>query len=317
MSDSSAVIQKKAPVKSKARSKRGFKMFLLISPFLLLSFLFSYFPLYGWIYALYDYRSPLKLSQCAFVGLKWFKMLFTNKVQLMELGKVMTNTFAMSTIGIATSLLPVLFAVLLNEIKCSWFKKLVQTLTTIPNFISWVLVYSVAFNLFSSTGLINNLLQEWHITTEAVKFLDSGKHVYLTMWLWSTWKGLGWGAIIYLATISSIDQEQYEAARVDGANRFKLMRYITLPELMPTFFVLLMLSVANFINNGLDQYYVFQNAFNKSRIQVLDLYVYNIGMTGNSLSLATAISMMKSVVSVTLLVFVNFISKKVRGQSII
>jgi multiple sugar transport system permease protein/putative aldouronate transport system permease protein len=298
-------------------SKRGKQLFLLTLPFLVLVFAFSYFPLHGWIYAFYDYKAPLKLFQTDFVGLKWFKLLFANKMQLKQLGQVMQNTFAMSTIGIATSFLPVLFAVFLNEIKCTPFKKLVQTLTTIPNFISWVLVYSIAFNLLSNTGLVNTLLQEWGITDSVINFLDSDRHTYLAMWLWGTWKGLGWGAIMYLAAIAGIDQELYEAAKVDGANRFKLMRYITIPELMPTFFVLLMLSVANFINNGMDQYYVFQNAFNKEHIQVLDLYVYNIGMSGSSLSLATAISMMKSIVSVTLLVFINFISKKTRGQSII
>ena len=298
-------------------SKRGKQLFLLTLPFLVLVFAFSYFPLHGWIYAFYDYKAPLKLFQTDFVGLKWFKLLFANKMQLKQLGQVMQNTFAMSTIGIATSFLPVLFAVLLNEIKCTPFKKIVQTLTTIPNFISWVLVYSIAFNLLSNTGLVNTLLQEWGITDSVINFLDSDKHTYLAMWLWGTWKGLGWGAIMYLAAIAGIDQELYEAAKVDGAGRFKLMKYITIPELMPTFFVLLMLSVANFINNGMDQYYVFQNAFNKEHIQVLDLYVYNIGMAGSSLSLATAISMMKSIVSVTLLVFVNFISKKTRGQSII
>jgi multiple sugar transport system permease protein/putative aldouronate transport system permease protein len=299
------------------RSKRGKQLFLLTLPFLVLVFAFSYFPLHGWIYAFYDYKAPLKLFQTEFVGLKWFKLLFANKMQLQQLGQVMQNTFAMSTLGIATSFLPVLFAVFLNEIKCTPFKKIVQTLTTIPNFISWVLVYSIAFNLLSNTGLVNTLLQEWGITDSVIDFLSSDKHTYLAMWLWGTWKGLGWGAIMYLAAIAGIDQELYEAAKVDGANRFKLMKYITIPELMPTYFVLLMLSVANFINNGMDQYYVFQNAFNKEHIQVLDLYVYNIGMSGSSLSLATAISMMKSIVSVTLLVFINYISKKTRGQSII
>ena len=122
---------------------------------------------------------------------------------------------------------------------------------------------------------------------------------------------------MYLSAIAGIDEELYEAAKVDGANRLQLMKNITLPALMPTFFVLLMMSVANFLNNGMDQYYVFQNAFNKAHIQVLDLYVYNIGMTGNSLSLATAISMLKSVISVSLLAIVNFVSKKTRGASII
>ena len=288
-----------------------------IVPFIILSFLFSYFPLHGWIYALFDYKPPLKLSQCDFVGLKWFKTLFANKTQVAQMVQVMKNTFAMSLLGILTSMLPIGFAVFLNEIKCKWFKNLVQTLTTLPNFISWVLVYSVAFSLFTDSGMVNTLLQNLGIITSPIRFLDSDAHTYLWMTLWNLWKGLGWGAIMYLAAIAGIDAELYEAARVDGANRFQLMRNITLPALMPTFFVLLMMSVANFLNNGMDQYYVFQNSFNKEHIQVLDLYVYNIGMTGSSLSLATAISMLKSIISVTLLVLVNLVSKKTRGESII
>ena len=121
---------------------------------------------------------------------------------------------------------------------------------------------------------------------------------------------------MYLAAVAGIDQELYDAAKVDGAGRFSLMRNITLPALLPTYFVLLMLSVANFLNNGMDQYFVFQNAFNKTHIQVLDLYVYNIGISGNSISVATAISMLKSIISVSLLCIVNFLSKKLRGESI-
>ena len=307
-------------MKEKPKKKKldqGKRMFLYMLPFLLLCFAFSYFPLHGWIYSFYDYKPPLKLSQCNFMGLRWFKMIFVNPAQVRQLFIVMRNTFAMSFLNIATSVLPLFFAVFLNEIKCKWFRKMVQTLTTIPNFISWVLVYAVAFCLFSNTGMVNTVLQNLGVIFKPIKFLDSDSHTYIAMLLWSTWKGLGWGAIMYLASIAGIDQEMYEAARVDGAGRFQLMRYITLPELMPTYFVMLMLSVANFLNNGMDQYFVFQNAFNKAHIQVLDLYVYNIGMTGSSLSLATAISMLKSLISVTLLMAVNRISKKIRGVSLV
>ena len=301
----------------KKKDTRGIKYFLWILPFLILVFLFSYFPLHGWIYSFYDYRPPRSLADCEFVGLQWFKMLFTNKTQVSQLIQVMKNTFVMRLLGIATSILPVGFAIFLNEIKCKWFKTVVQTLTTLPNFISWVMVYSVAFCLFSNTGMVNTLLQNLGIITEPLKFLDSDSHTWLAMLLWNTWKGLGWGAIMYLASITGIDQELYEAAKVDGANRFQLMKHITFPSLLPTYFVMLMLSVANFLNNGMDQYFVFQNSFNKTHIQVLDLYVYNIGMTGGSLSMATAISMLKSIVSVTLLFVVNFVSKKTRGESIV
>ena len=310
-------MKKSVPKKTTGKQAQSRRLFYCIVPFIVLCFLFSYFPLHGWLYAFFDYKPPLKLSQCDFVGWKWFRTLFTNTTQIMQMFQVMKNTFAMSLLGIFTSILPMGFAVFLNEIKCKWFKNLVQTLTTLPNFISWVLVYSVAFSLFTDSGMVNTWLQNMGIITTPVKFLDSDTHVWLWMTLWNIWKGLGWGAIMYLAAISGIDAELYEAARVDGANRFQLMPNITLPALMPTFFVLLMMAVANFLNNGMDQYYVFQNSFNKAHIQVLDLYVYNIGMTGSSLSLATAISMMKSIVSVTLLFIVNFVSKKTRGESII
>ena len=301
----------------KRRSAEGKKMFLMILPFLILSFMFSYFPLHGWIYAFYDYRAPLKLSQCDFVGFKWFTMLFRNPTQISQLMDVMKNTFAMSLLGIATSFLPLMFAVFLSEIKNKRYRNLVQTLTTVPNFISWTLVYAVAFSLFSTTGMWNSVLQQIGVITQPMKILDSGKHVWLTMLLWGLWKGLGWNSIMYLASISSIDQELYDAAKVDGANRFHLMRYITVPSLLPTYFVLLMLSVASFLSNGMDQYFVFQNAFNQKYIQVLDLYVYNIGMSGKSMSLATAVGIMKSIVSIVLLTVVNMVSKRTRGESIL
>lgn len=303
--------------KGAGRRRQGKVMFLMILPFLVLNFLFAYFPLHGWIYAFYDYRAPLQLSQCEFVGFKWFTMLFSNPTQMAQLGQVMINTFAMSLLGIATSILPLLFAIFLSEIQTKWFRKTVQTMTTLPNFISWVLVYSVAFSLFSTTGMVNSVLEQVGLIAEPIKFLDSDNHTWLAMMLWNTWKGLGWNAIMYLAAITGIDPGLYEAARIDGAGRFRLMLHITLPELLPTFFVLLMLSIANFLNNGMDQYYVFQNSFNRTHIQVLDLYVYNIGLTGGSFSLATAIGMMKSIVSVCLLTLVNFASKRVRGESII
>jgi ABC-type polysaccharide transport system, permease component len=230
----------------------------------------------------------------------------------------MRNTLAMSGIGIATSFFPMAFAVFLVEVKSERFKKMVQILTTIPNFISWVLVYALAFTLFSTNGgFVNQVLINLGIISKPINFLGSDSHTWLSMWLWSTWKGLGWGAIMYLAAITGIDQELYEAARVDGASRFRMMWSITVPSLLPTYFVLLMLSIAGFLNNGMDQYYVFKNPINTNHIQVLDVYVYDIGITGMSFSLATAVSMLKSVISVILLFIANTMSKLLRGESII
>lgn len=303
--------------KRKKVTFEGKMMLLSLLPFLALVFLFSYLPLYGWVYAFYDYRVPMKLSDAEFVGLQWFKMMFLNETQRGILLQVIKNTLGMSMLGVATSMLPLFFAIFLNEIGNKRFRSTVQTFTTIPNFISWVLVYVVAFSFFSTSGMVNNVLLNLGLIDAPISFLDSSEHVWIKMQLWSLWKGLGWGAILYLASISSISEELYEAARVDGANRFQLMRHITFPSLMPTYIVLLMLSIANFLNNGMEQYYIFQNPFNKTYIQVLDLYVYNIGITGNSTSFTTAISMLKSVISLTLLVTVNAISKKTRGSHII
>ena len=310
-----------APVtapKVKKKISPGFKLFLMISPFLVLTFIFSYFPLYGWVYAFFNYRPPLKLSQCDYVGLQWFKMLFGNAGQIKQILVIMRNTFAMSGLGILTSVLPVIFAIFLSEIKAIKFKKFIQTFTTLPNFISWVLVYAVAFSLFSSSGMFNNVGQALGLLDQPVKILDSDDLTWIKMCLWGIWKGLGWSAIMYIAAIAGIDQELYEAATVDGAGRFKLMRHITLPGLLPTYSVLLLLSVAGFLNNGLDQYYVFQNAFNREHIQVLDLYVFNISVGGqNMYSFATAISMLKSITSVVLLFVVNRLSKITRGETIV
>ena len=295
-----------------------YKLFLMALPFLILTFVFSYLPLHGWVYSFFNWSPGFPLTADRFVGLQWFTSIFSNPVQTGEVLRVLNNTVAMSLLGIATSALPVIFAIFLLEIKATRLRKWIQVLTTLPNFISWVLVFSVAFCLFSvDGGLINRLLIQMGFIDRGINFLASDSQTWLKMCAWGVWKGLGWGAVMYLAAIAGIDQELYEAARVDGAGRFRTIWNITVPGIMPTYFVLLLLSIANFINNGLEQYFVFQNAVNKDHIEVLDLYVYNIGMLGANFSFATAVSMLKSIISVFLLFIANNLSKLMRGESII
>lgn len=297
--------------------QRGFRLFLMITPFIVIVFLLSYLPLYGWGYAFFNYKPGLPLTSESFVGFDNFKKIIADRYALEDILRVLRNTFAMSFLKILSSPLPMLFAIFLNEIRSVAYRKTVQTLTTIPNFISWVLVYSVAYAMFSvNDGFVNRLLVQLGAIDGGINFLSSSNNVWITMLAYSLWKNLGWDAIMYIAAISSIDQEQYEAARVDGAGRFACIRHITIPSLMPTFFVLLILSIANFINNGMEQYYVFQNAMNKSSIEVLDLYVYNQGIAGINYSYSIAVSMLKSIVSIVLLFFANGISKLFRDQSI-
>ena len=296
---------------------RGYREFLYILPFIILVAIFAYYPLYGWAYAFFDYKPPRPLSMDDFVGLKWFRYLVDNPVRIKQTLMVLRNTFAMSGLTILFSWLPMIFAVFLNEIKCMPFRKFVQTVTTLPNIISWVLVFSICYCMFNSTGMANSLLIQMGVLEEPIAFLQSSDHIWMKMWLWSTWKSLGWSAIMYIAAISGIDAELYEAAKVDGATRMQLIWNITIPSLLPTYFVLLMLNIANFLSNGMEQYYVFQNAFNMDTIQVLDLYVYNLAMGSGSYSVSTALSMLKSLISVVLLCGANTLSKALRGDGFI
>ncbi len=299
------------------KQKNGIKDFLLIVPFLLLIAVFSYYPLYGWVYAFFDYKPPFPLSWDKFVGFKWFVSMVENEVKLKKLLQVLTNTFAMSGLSLFFSWFPMIFAVFLSEIKSVPFKKFVQTVTTLPNFISWVLVYSIAFSVFNSTGAVNSLLMRLGITKEPILFLQSAEHIWFKQWLWLTWKNAGWAAIMYIAAITGIDDSLMEAAKIDGASRMQCIWHITIPSILPTYFVLTMMSLANLLSNGMEQYFVFANSFNKTKIEVLDLYVYNLAMGSGGYSLSTAISILKSFVSIILLWATNFVSKKVRGESLI
>lgn len=304
------------------KEKEGKMLFLLALPLILLVFIFSYLPLTGWVYAFFDFKPGFKLSQCEFKGLFFFKLLVSDSMTISEVTRVMANTIGISFLNLFTQILPVIFAIFLTEITLKPLKKSVQTLTTLPNFLSWPLVYAFAFSMFSTEdGFVNKLLVNLSFIDGPISFLGSSDHVWLTQTGYGLWKSLGWSAIIYLAAISSIDGELYEAGRIDGAGRFRLIWHITIPHLIPTFFVMILLSIANFLNNGIDQYLVFQNALNKDYIEVLDLYVYNVGirngMSGYNYSFATAVGMLKSIISVALLLSANLASKKVRGQSII
>lgn len=298
------------------RKARGYREFLYILPFLILVAIFSYYPLYGWVYAFYDFKPPAPLSQAPFVGLKWFRYMVDNPVRVKQTLEVLRNTFAMSGISLLFSWFPLIFAVFLNEIKCEPFKKFVQTVTTLPNFISWVLVFSIAFALLSNNGAINQVLINLGIKDRPTDFLKSADHVWFKQWLWLTWKNAGWTAIMYIAAITGIDEQMIEAAKVDGASRMQIIWHITIPSVLPTYFVIVMLNIASFLSNGMEQYYVFQNSFNKAYIQVLDLYVFNLKSSG-AYSLSTAISILKSIVSIMRLGLTNRLSKLLRGETFV
>ena len=313
-----AVFSWRGETAEKAEIPEKYRLFFMFLPVLALSFVFAYLPIYGWRYAFYNAKAGDELTSEIFVGFQNFVSLANNPGIRMDILKVLRNTLVMSGLGIATSWLPIAFAILLAEVRSSKFQRGVQTLTTIPNFLSWVLVYAVALSLFATDGLVNNMINLISgANVSNVNYLNNADHTWLKMLLWGTWKCLGWSAIIYVAGIAGIDQQLYEAAKVDGANRFQCIWHITVPGLMPTYMVMLLMSVAGILSNGMEQYLVFSNPYNGDVIQVLDLYVYNMGIGNNQLSISTVVGILKSVVGIVLLFGANGISKAIRGESII
>ena len=295
------------------KPRKDYKLLYYALPFMIIVLLFNYVPIFGWIYAFFDYVPGVKLNDSEFVGLEYFKLIFTDA----NVWRSLINTFVFAILGILFSPLPMLFAILLNEVKNGPVRKIVQTFTTLPNFISWVIIFSLAFTLFSSDGLITTMLLKIGIGTEGQNLLGDGNSVYIFQSLLGLWKGLGWSSIIYLAAIAGIDQEQYEAARVDGAGYFRCAIHITMPAMIGTFVVLFILNIGNFLNTGYEQYLLFKNSMTADNIEVLDLYAYRIGLENMDYSYGVAISIIKSVVSVVLVTFANLVAKKARGSAVV
>lgn len=295
-------------------SKRRISLFLIALPFIVIMFIFCYLPLFGWTYAFFEYQPGVALQNQVFVGFRYFIRMFEPGSTFMA---SMANTLIFSFLGLLCSPLPIIFALLLGEVKNKRLSKVMQTITSLPNFISWVLVFSIFFAFFNSEGFVNIWLLKLGISDQPIDVLGNEKIVWFFQTAVGIWKTLGWSAILYIAAMSGIDQEMYEAADIDGAGRFRKAWNITIPGLMPTYFVLLLLSVSGMLNNGFEQYYVFRNPMVASKIDVIDIYVYLQGIAGNQYAYATAIGVFKSVVSILLLFSTNFLSKKVRGQSII
>lgn len=294
-------------------TKKNYKLWLYLLPCILLVVAFSYVPLVGWVLAFMDYTPGLALSQTPFVGLKYFQLIFQDGINML---RVMKNTVTFAALGYLVAPLSMIFAIALSEVHNSGLKRIIQTITTFPNFISWVIVYALAFQFFSYDGLVSNQLMNLGITHEPSSLLADSKAVYAFQTCLGLWKSLGWSAVIYLAAISGIDQEQYEAADIDGAGRMQKIWYITIPAIMPTFIVLMLMQISSFVGVGFEQYLTFYNGLVADKIEVIDLYVYRAGLLRSDYSYGTAIGIMKSIVSIFMLFGMNALSKKIRGNSI-
>lgn len=278
---------------------------------------FNYIPMFGIILAFKDGDYVINIKDAIFnskfVGLDNFKRFLTDP----EFFGVVWNTLGLNLLSLVITFpAPIFFALLINEIKNVHYKRIVQTISYFPFFLSWIIFGGIVSSMLDSqTGIINELLVKTKIVNTPVNF---GKSEYFWGLIIVTGllKGVGWGSMVYVAAIAGIDQAMYEAAEIDGANRWCKMSRITFPCILPTVTVYLILSVSNLLNSGFDQIWVFRNQMNLDKSEVIDTYVYKYGILKNQYSYTTAIGLLKSIIAFILLTSSNALSKKLAGRGI-
>ncbi len=292
-------------------------LYLLLLPALIWVILICYAPMTGLYMAFTNYAPTTKgyfhdLLGAPFVGMDWFTYFFQN-----DFAKIMRNTLMTSFLTLLISFpAPILIAIFLNEVQNAKMKKFIQTASYLPYFISWVIAANIFLTMLSSGGVVNDILRFLHITKEDVLFFQHGKYFWWIIAFANTWKGMGYNAIIYLAAIAGIDQEQYEAAEVDGASRVQKIFYITLPAIRPTICILLILAIGGILNTGFEQQLLMQNDSILDFSDVLDTYAYRYGMKNGMYSYGTAVGLFKSAVSFILVMSANSITKKINNQGL-
>lgn len=295
------------------RAKKDFKRnkfkYFLIVPVVVYFVLFEYKPMYGIVVAFQNYRLTAGVSGSPWVGFYHFKRFFTDPYFF----RLLKNTFSISFVyQICSNPAPIILALLLNEVRCRWFRRTVQTVSYMPHFISLVVTCSLIRYFTASEGLINTIIVFFGGERSA---LLSRKEMFYPIYILSgIWKSVGWSSIIYLAALAGIDQEQYEAARVDGAGRLKQMWYITLPGLLPTICMLWTLDIGQLLSVGYEKIMLLYQPLTYEVADVISTYVYRKGLIDQDFSYSTAIGLFNSVINLALLIIANKLSKKV-GQS--
>jgi len=306
-----AQVEANVKKKDKKYTWKEFKRqkFLMIVTFFMVVYgiIFYYWPLTGWLMAFQNYKPRKGLLGSDFVGLAKFKFLFEDATFI----RVIRNTLAMGVLNLVTStIMAILFAILLNEIKNVFGKKLVQTISYLPHFLSWIIVTGILHDALSASGIVNELLLKFGVVDQAINFFAHTKYFWPIVAFANCWKETGWNAIIYLAAITSIDPCLYEAASIDGAGRWAKIKYITLPSIKPTIMILLLMNVGNVLNAGFEIQYLLGNGLVKSVSDTIDIYVLRWGISQNDFSLGTAAGIFKSAVSIILIVIDNYAAKR-------
>lgn len=280
----------------------------MIIPCMIFTFIFSYWPLRGWIMAFQNFKPSKGYLGSQFVGLDQFRFLFSDNTFWQSL----RNTLAMSVLNLLFgTVFAIVFALLLNEIQHMWFKKIVQTISYLPHFLSWVIVCSLISDMLSSSGgTVNNVLMTMGIIDKPVLWLGQQKYFWWINTFGNVWKEMGWNSIIYIAAMAGIDQSLYEAAEIDGANRYHKMLHVTLPGIRSTIVVILIMNVGWILNAGFELPYLLGRGLVLDVSETIDIFVLTYGINSGNYSLATAAGIFKSVISIVLVASTNWIANK-------
>jgi putative aldouronate transport system permease protein len=284
---------------------------LMVWPALLLIFVFSYIPMYGVITAFMDYNvfTGARVFDNPWVGFKHFEAFFNAP----DFDTLLRNTLIVSVLKFAIGFpAPIILALLLNEVRHMAFKRVVQTITYLPHFMSWVIVGGLVMSLLSTeNGSINILLQKLRLINEPVHFLSMHEYFWSILITTNVWKEIGFNSIVYLAAIAAIDPHLYEAADIDGASKFKQIYLITIPTIMPVIIIFMILAMGNFLNAGFEDILILaQDPGLRPVSDVIDTYVYRVGLQNQKYSYAVAVGLFKAVVSIALLTTANYLARR-------
>lgn len=292
-------------------SDRGLALLIIALPGMLHFVLFRYVPLLGNIIAFQDYDIFAGVLGSRWAGLRHFANMFTYP----EFYRILRNTVVISLMQVVLGFpAPIVLALLLNEIRKTSFKRTVQTVLYLPHFLSWVIIGGIFINLLKLSGIVNSLIES--LGMQPVSFVTEPSWFRWVLVGVGIWRGVGWGMIIYLAALAGINPNLYEAALVDGAGRWRQMWHITLPSLMPAIVVLFLLRIGNLLDSNIEQVLIFLNPLVRDVGEVIDTYVYRVGLLSAQFSYTTAIGIFKAIVGIMLITGLNNLSKRITGESI-
>lgn len=305
------VKEKKNRITWKRIVKQKELIFLTI-PFIVYVLIFNYAPIVGWVMAFQNYKPQNGFFGSEFVGMKWFKFLFVDNPDFI---RTIRNTLAMGVINLVLSFVFAIgFALVLNEVVHKTPKKFVQTVSYLPHFLSMIIVCGILQDALSTDhGIINDFLINLHLLKQPVNFFTHKEYFWWIVGFANVWKETGWNSIIYLAAITAINPDLYEAASIDGAGRLRKMLNITLPGIKPTIFILLLINIGGVLNAGFEIQYLLSNGLVQSVSQTIDIYVLKFGISQCNYSLGTAAGIFKSLVSIILILLANT-SAKAAGE---